>query len=78
LTDYKVRVLDNKKGTAARVRVLVEWSDHRRSWATVGVSENVIEASWFALVDALRLELMRLSANDPTIERAVEDYCWGV
>ena len=56
----------------------MEWSDHRRSWATVGVSENVIEASWFALVDALRLELMRLSANDPTIERAVEDYCWGV
>ena len=78
LTDYKVRVLDNKKGTAARVRVLVEWSDHRRSWATVGVSENVIEASWFALVDALRLELMRLGENDPTIQRAVEDYCWGV
>ena len=65
LTDYKVRVLDFKKGTAARVRVLVEWSDHRRSWATVGVSENVIEASWFALVDALRLELMRLSEKDP-------------
>ena len=65
LTDYKVRVLDNKKGTAARVRVLVEWSDHRRSWATVGVSENVIEASWFALVDALRLELMRLGEKDP-------------
>ena len=66
LTDYKVRVLDFKKGTAARVRVLVEWSDHRRSWATVGVSENVIEASWFALVDALRLELMRLSEKDRT------------
>ena len=65
LTDYKVRVLDFKKGTAARVRVLTEWSDHRRSWATVGVSENVIEASWFALVDALRLELMRLSEQDP-------------
>jgi 2-isopropylmalate synthase len=78
LTDYKVRVLDAKKGTAARVRVLVEWSDHRRSWATVGVSENVIEASWYALVDALRLELMRLSEKDPTIQRAVEDYCWGV
>jgi len=78
LTDYKVRVLDAKKGTAARVRVLVEWSDHRRSWATVGVSENVIEASWFALVDALRLELMRLGEKDPSIERAVEDYCWGV
>ncbi len=36
LTDYKVRVLEPKKGTAAKVRVLVEWSDHRRSWATVG------------------------------------------
>jgi 2-isopropylmalate synthase len=77
LTDYKVRVLDFKKGTAARVRVLIEWSDHRKSWATVGVSENVIEASWFALVDALRLELMRLSESDPTVERVVEDYCWG-
>jgi 2-isopropylmalate synthase len=78
LTDYKVRVLDYKKGTAARVRVLIEWSDHRRSWGTVGVSENVIEASWFALTDALRLELMRLSEKDSSIERAVEDYCWGV
>ncbi len=78
LTDYKVRVLDAKKGTAARVRVLVEWSDQKRSWATVGVSENVVEASWFALVDALRLEIMRLNEDDPTIERAVEDYCWGV
>ena len=78
LTDYKVRVLDFKKGTAARVRVLVEWSDHRRSWTTVGVSENVVEASWFALVDALRLELMRISEKDPQIDRAVEDYCWGV
>ena len=78
LTDYKVRVLDFKKGTAAKVRVLIEWSDHRRSWGTVGVSENVIEASWVALVDALRLELMRLSEQDPNIEKAVEDYCWGV
>ena len=78
LTDYKVRVLDFKKGTAARVRVLVEWTDHKKSWATVGVSENVIEASWFALVDALRLEVMRLSEQDSSIERAVEDYCWGV
>jgi len=78
LTDYKVRVLDNKKGTAARVRVLIEWSDHKRSWATVGVSENVIEASWFALVDAMRLELMRLHEDDPNVQKAVEDYCWGV
>jgi len=78
LTDYKVRVLDSRKGTAANVRVLIEWSDHRRSWSTVGVSDNVIEASWKALVDAVRLELMRLTEQDASIERAVEDYCWGV
>ncbi|MCC6861167.1 MAG: citramalate synthase [Bryobacterales bacterium] len=78
LTDYKVRVLEPRRGTAAKVRVHVEWSDHRRSWATVGVSDNVIEASWSALVDAIRLELMRLMERDDSIERAVEDYCWGV
>jgi 2-isopropylmalate synthase len=78
LTDYKVRVLDSRKGTAAKVRVLIEWSDHRRSWATVGVSENVIEASWLALQDAIRLELMRLTDKEETIEKVVEDYCWGV
>jgi 2-isopropylmalate synthase len=78
LTDYKVRVLDSKKGTAAKVRVLIEWSDHRRSWATVGVSDNVIEASWHALVDAIRLELMRLAETDESVAKAVEDYCWGV
>jgi 2-isopropylmalate synthase len=60
LTDYKVRVLDTNKGTDAKVRVLVEWSDHEKSWSTVGVSDDVIEASWNALVDALRLELMRI------------------
>jgi len=78
LTDYKVRVLEPRKGTAARVRVLVEWSDHRKSWSTVGVSDNVIEASWSALIDAIRLELMRLTEQDDSVERAVEDYCWGV
>jgi 2-isopropylmalate synthase len=69
LTDYKVRVLDSHKGTAARVRVLIGWSDHRTSWWTVGVSDNVIEASWRALVDAIRLELMRIgqgSADTPS------------
>lgn len=60
LADYKVRVLDSKDETAAKVRVLVEWRDAReRRWATVGVSENVIEASWLAILDAVRLELMR-------------------
>ena len=78
LMDYKVRVLDSHKGTAAKVRVLIVWSDHRKSWATVGVSDNVVEASWKALVDAIRLELMRAGAKDASVERAVEDYCWGV
>ncbi|MGA2601653.1 MAG: citramalate synthase [Bryobacteraceae bacterium] len=78
LTDYKVRVLNSKKGTAAKVRVLVEWSDHRRSWTTVGVSDNIIEASWRALIDAIRLELMRLTEQDASVEKVVEDYCWGV
>ena len=78
LTDYKVRVIDSKTGTASKVRVLVEWSDHRRSWATVGVSDNVIEASWHALVAALRLELMRLADTDESIEKALENSCWGV
>jgi 2-isopropylmalate synthase len=65
LTDYKVRVLDSNKGTAAKVRVLIGWSDHRTSWSTVGVSDNVIEASWRALVDAIRLELMRIADEQP-------------
>jgi 2-isopropylmalate synthase len=73
LKDYKVRVLDSYKGTAANVRVLIEWSDHQKSWSTVGVSDNVIEASWKALVDAIRLELMRLTGKDASIERAEED-----
>ncbi len=78
LMDYKVRVLDSKKGTAAKVRVLVEWSDHRKTWSTVGVSDDVIEASWNALLDAIRLELMRINESDDSIEKALEDYCWGV
>ena len=71
LTDYKVRVIDSYKGTAAKVRVLIGWSDHHRSWSTVGVSDNVIEASWQALVDAIRLELMRIAA--PEDQAAADD-----
>jgi 2-isopropylmalate synthase len=78
LTDYKVRVLEGKGGTASRVRVLVEWTDHRRSWATVGISDNVIDASWRALVDALRLELMRLLETGERTKSNVSDYSWAV
>lgn len=58
LTDYKVRVLDEKDTTAAKVRVLVESSDFHNTWSTVGVSENIIEASWQALVDSMRYALL--------------------
>ena len=78
LTDYKVRVLGARGGTESKVRVLVEWSDHRRSWSTVGISDNVIDASWRALVDALRLELMRLSEDGQPVKQTVPDYSWGV
>ncbi|MCB0906743.1 MAG: citramalate synthase, partial [Nocardioidaceae bacterium] len=53
LIDYKVRILDQGKGTDAVTRVLIETSDGERSWVTVGVGANVVEASWGALVDGL-------------------------
>ena len=59
LIDYKVRVLTAAAGTAARVRVLIESGDGRSKWGTVGVSENVIEASWQALVDSIEYKLLR-------------------
>ncbi|TCZ74276.1 citramalate synthase [Paenibacillus albiflavus] len=58
LTDYKVRVLDEQGATAAKVRVLVESTDANNAWSTVGVSSNVIEASWLALVDSIRYALI--------------------
>ena len=57
LTDYKVRVLDEKKGTGAITRVLILSDDAETSWGTVGVSENIIEASWEALVDSIEYGL---------------------
>jgi len=59
LTDYKVRVLDEKEGTASRVRVLVQSQDKADSWWTMGVSENVIDASWQALVDSVEYKLLK-------------------
>ena len=53
LTDYKVRVLDTSKGTAAVTRVLIDSTDGDRSWSTIGVSDNIIEASWQALSDSI-------------------------
>lgn len=59
LTDFKVRVLDAKSGTAAKVRVLIESSDGEQTWGTVGVSEDIIEASWEALVDSIEYKLYK-------------------
>ncbi len=59
LVDYKVRVINSTEGTAARVRVVIESRDQNDVWSTVGVSENVIEASWLALVDSVEYKLYK-------------------
>jgi len=59
LTDYKVRVINAREGTAARVRVLIQQSDGKEDWSTVGVSENILEASYLALADGVRYKLLK-------------------
>ena len=59
LTDYKVRIIDSTSGTAARTRVLIESSDGVAEWGTVGVNDNIIEASLQALVDSLEYALVK-------------------
>jgi 2-isopropylmalate synthase len=59
LTDFRVRILDPQEATAAKTRVLIESTDGEESWGTVGVSENIIEASWEALVDGVEYKLFR-------------------
>ena len=58
LLDYKVRVLTASHGTASKVRVLIESGDHKEKWGTVGVSENIMEASWQALADSIEYKLL--------------------
>jgi 2-isopropylmalate synthase len=74
LVDYKVRVLDNGAGTGARVRVLIESTDGSRRWGTVGVSANVVEASWQALLDSVEFKLHKdqAKARKPAVK--VTDY----
>ena len=59
LVDYKVRVVNSEAGTAARIRVIIESQDDNDVWGTIGVSENIIEASWIALVDAIEYKLYK-------------------
>jgi 2-isopropylmalate synthase len=63
LTDFKVRVLDTSHGTAAVTRVLIDSTDGDRTWTTIGVSENVIEASWAALEDSIVFGLLHAGAS---------------
>ena len=65
LLDYKVRVLSSGEGTAASVRVLIESGDGKARWGTVGVSHNVIEASWQALVDSIDYKLYKDARHRP-------------
>ena len=59
LVDYKVRILDSQSGTAAKTRVMIESTDGKEIWGTVGVSDNIIEASWEALVDSVEYKLFK-------------------
>ena len=68
LVDYKVRVLDSESATEAKVRVLIESTDGIENWSTVGVSRDVIQASWIALVDSIEYKLIK------DIERKVKAY----
>lgn len=68
LVDYKVRVLDSENATEAKVRVLIESTDGVENWSTVGVSRDIIQASWIALVDSIEYKLIK------DIERKVKTY----
>ena len=63
LVDYKVRALSSREGTGTVIRVLMESSDGKRTWETIGVSENIIEASWQALVDSIDYKLLLEEEN---------------
>jgi 2-isopropylmalate synthase len=74
LTDYKVRIIDSTSGTAAKTRVLIESSDGASEWGTVGVSDNIIEASLQALVDSLEYALVKnqdLRATAPPVATSI-------
>jgi 2-isopropylmalate synthase len=63
LIDYKVRIINEHEGTGAKTRVLIESGDEENSWNTVGVSSNIIEASWQALVDSIEYKLLKEEAR---------------
>jgi 2-isopropylmalate synthase len=72
LVNFKVRILDESKGTGAITRVLLDASDGHETWGSIGVSENVIEASWEALVDSLEAGMLPGRAEHHRARRAAE------
>ena len=66
LEDFKVRIINGQQGTGARTRVLIGSTDGHTSWGTVGVSDNIIEASWLALVDSFEYKLGRVPEQVPS------------
>ena len=75
LVDFKVRIVEGSEGTAAMVKVLLDSKDEEEVWSTIGVSDNVIEASWHALVDSVQYKLSRdkININNRTVRRRRKD-----
>jgi 2-isopropylmalate synthase len=73
LVDYKVRVVNARAGSAASVRVVIESRDEQDVWGTVGVSENIIEASWLALVDSFEYKLFKDQGCSPTASAVLSE-----
>jgi 2-isopropylmalate synthase len=69
LLDYKVRVLAANRGTGSKVRVLLESGDHKEKWGTVGVSDNIMEASWQALADSIEYKLLPNDESAPSAKK---------
>jgi 2-isopropylmalate synthase len=63
LVDFKVRIVEGSEGTAAKVKVLFDTRDGEEMWSTIGVSENITEASWQALVDSIQYKLSKDNLN---------------
>src|SRR5208337_4298727 len=78
LADYPVRAPQPRPAPAALGRVLTEWPDGTSTWRTAGLSRNLLEASWEALVDGIRLELLRLVEAQELLPEPVVDSSWAV
>ena len=76
--DYHVQTLQPAHRTASRIRVTIEWAESGERWMTSGVSEDLIEAAWLALVDGFRLPLMRLEEHGAALLPAGTDSSWAV